>query len=397
MDPRLRNVIVLVAALSGGIASCGGEQESPTEPTPICTIAISPPSATFGSDGGSGAVTVTTSAGCAWSVTSNASWISVTAGATGNGPGTVTYTVTANSSIEPRNGSLTIGGANHAIAQQGRPLTVCTYELSPGSAAFLKDAAAGSFTVAAPADCSWTASSNASWLVVTSGNQGSGNGTVSYTVARNVDVAERNAAIAVADRRFTVSQSGDGGSCQYAVAPVDVTPCMPGGSVTATVTTQPFCPWTAASGASWLTVAAGASGSGPGAITMTFSDNYDAPRQGIIMVRWPTPTAGQNIRVAQAGCLYAVSRGAFSFTATAGSGTFDVIQQSVPNTCGSATQDRCVWTAQSTVAWITVTTGMPRSGDNPVAFAVAANDGPASRTGTIIVRDKVVVVTQAGK
>jgi hypothetical protein len=40
---------------------------------------------------------------------------------------------------------------------------------------------------------------------------------------------------------------------------------------------------------------------------------------------------------------------------------------------------------------------MPRTGDNPVAFTVAANDGTSSRVGRIIVRDKVVVITQAGR
>ena len=115
------------------------------------------------------------------------------------------------------------------------------------------------------------------------------------------------------------------------------------------------------------------------------------------MVRWPTPTAGQNIHVAQAGCRYAVSRDAFSFTAAAATGTFDVIQQSDPTECGGPTQDRCLWTATPDVAWITVTSSMPRAGDNPVSFTVAANDGTASRVGRITVRDKVVLITQGGK
>jgi len=220
---------------------------------------------------------------------------------------------------------------------------------------------------------------------------------VTYAVSRNNDIAERRGAITVAERMFSIRQSGDTGGCQYSVAPVDVRPCMAGGSVTAIVTTEPFCPWTAASNASWLTVSSAASTSGPGAITFTFSDNYDAPREGIVMVRWPTPTAGQNIRVTQAGCRYAVTRSAFSFAAAGGAGTFDVFQEADPNTCGGATQDRCVWTARSDVSWITVTTGMPRSGDNPVAFTVAANDAASARTGTITVRDKVVTITQAGR
>jgi hypothetical protein len=396
VSTECRRLIVLVAALSVGIASCV-KKTSPTEPTPVCAVAISPGTAAFGSDGGSGTVTVTTPAGCAWTVSASGGWISVTAGATGNGPGSVTYAVTANPATDPRNGSLTIGGQNHAIAQQGRSPVVCSYGISPASAEFPKDAGTGAFAVTAPGGCPWTAASSASWLVVTSGAQGSGAGSVSYAVARNLDVAERSTTVAVADRRFTVRQSGDTGGCQYSVAPVDARPCMPGGSVTATVTTQAFCPWTAASNASWLGVAAGASGTGSSVITIAFPDNYDAPRQGIVMVRWPTPTAGQNILVSQAGCLYAVSRSAFTIAAGGGSGTFDVIQQSDPISCGGATQDRCVWTAQSDAPWITITSSMPRSGDNPVAFAVAANDGTASRTGHIVVRDKVVVITQPGR
>ena len=114
-------------------------------------------------------------------------------------------------------------------------------------------------------------------------------------------------------------------------------------------------------------------------------------------MRWPTPTLGQNVRIAQAGCRYAVSKTAIAFAASGGSGTFDVIQQSDPIECGGATQDRCVWSAVADVPWITITSGMPRSGDNPVSFTVVANAGADARVGTITVRDKVVLITQAGK
>ena len=115
------------------------------------------------------------------------------------------------------------------------------------------------------------------------------------------------------------------------------------------------------------------------------------------MVRWPTPTAGQNVRVAQAGCFYSVTQSSIGFTAAGGSGRFDVIQFADPNSCGGPTQDRCVWTAESNVPWITITSPMPRSGDNPVTFAVAPNEASTARSGTITVRDKVVAVTQAGR
>jgi hypothetical protein len=288
---------------------------------------------------------------------------------------------------------VTIGGQTHTVVQQGKAATACSYELSPASADVGAEESRGSFTVTAPRECTWTASSNAGWLIVTAG-AGSGDGTVSYTAARNTEATGRSAAIVVADKTFAVRQGGDIGVCQYSVAPVAFDPCMPASSVTAMVSAPAGCSWTAAPSVPWLTVPNGSSGSGTGAITIAFSENYDAPRDGIVMVRWPTPTAGQNIRIAQAGCLYAVSRDSFTVAAAGGTGTFDVLQQSLPNTCGGATQDRCIWSAVSDVPWITVSGGMPRSGDNPVAFTVAANATGAARVGRITVRDKVVVVTQ---
>jgi hypothetical protein len=200
----------------------------------------------------------------------------------------------------------------------------------------------------------------------------------------------------VAERRFMVRQAGDAGVCQYGVNPVEFKPCLGGHTLTAAITTSPSCPWTVSSGAGWLTVPSGGSGNASANISIAFTDNYDAPREGVVMVRWPTPTAGQNIRVAQAGCLYAVSRSAISVGSAGGTASFDVFQQSDPNTCGGATQDRCVWTARSDAPWITVTSSMPRSGDNPVSFTVAPNDSTAARVGTITVRDKVVTITQPG-
>jgi hypothetical protein len=135
------------------------------------------------------------------------------------------------------------------------------------------------------------------------------------------------------------------------------------------------------------------SGSGSAVLSMTYTDNYDAARDGIVMVRWPTPTAGQNIRLSQAGCMYGVSRTDISVPSTGGADTFNVVQQSVPTECGGATQDRCLWTAHSNVPWIVITSSMPRMGDNPVAFTVAPNPG-ATRTATIAAAGQSFTITQ---
>jgi hypothetical protein len=56
--------------------------------------------------------------------------------------------------------------------------------------------------------CAWTATSRASWITITAGAAGVGEGQVSYTVARNATAASRTGTILVAGQVFTVTQEG---------------------------------------------------------------------------------------------------------------------------------------------------------------------------------------------
>ena len=80
--------------------------------------------------------------------------------------------------------------------------------LTVSTASFSAAAATGSIAVTAPADLTWTAASKASWITVTSGARGTGNGTVAYSVAQNLTGATRVGTITVEGRTFTVTQSG---------------------------------------------------------------------------------------------------------------------------------------------------------------------------------------------
>ena len=370
------------------------DTSSPTQPSPppACTFSLSKISLSFGAVGGADSVTVTTGNNCTWSATSDRGWMSITSG--GSGTGVVQIAVAANPDQTERTGTLVIAGQTVSVKQD--PLGPCTIDITPASASYSKDAAIGSIAVAVPAHCQWTATTGVPWITVTSGQQGTGSGTVAYSVSANTTALARNGAIAIADRTFEISQAGNTGSCEYLVQPVDVSACMTAPSLSVLVTTQAGCTWTAAPDAPWITLLGGQSGTGSDVVTFSLSDNYDAPRQGIVMVRWPTPTAGQNVRVSQAGCRYGVSTNSVSIGADGGTGRFDVLQQSDPTECGGALQDRCVWTAESDVPWNTITTSMPRMGDNPVSFTVAPNTG-AARIGTIRVRDRVVQITQAAR
>jgi hypothetical protein len=321
--------------------------------------------------------------------------MSITGGSSGQGNGVVSISVAANAAPEARTGTLTIAGQAVAVAEEGLPLPSCTVELVPSTATLSADGGAGGFDVRTAAHCAWTAASTAPWLVVTSPRDGTGPGNVVYTVERLSGQSSRHGTITVGDQTFTLVQNGESVVCEYRVAPVELSPCMSVPyDLTTEVTAEAGCSWTAVPDVSWIRIVSGASGWGSGKVTFRVTDNWDDPRLGIVMVRWPTVTAGQNVRVAQAGCRYATSATDITIAGAGAASSFDVYQQSDPTNCGGPLQDRCLWTAQADVPWITITTSMPQSGDNRLSFTVAPNDAAVSRAGTITVRNRVVRVTQ---
>jgi len=153
-------------------------------------------------------VTITSGSNCSWNATSNDSWISITSGG-GTGTGSVNYHVDENTSTDNRSGTITVTGSNisnpqtFTITQAG---VICssmslsqTVQSVPGGGGN-----GYSFTVIAPNGCNWSATSNDSWITITSGT-GNGNGQVTYNVASNSGSA-RTGTISIAGLTFTVNQ-----------------------------------------------------------------------------------------------------------------------------------------------------------------------------------------------
>ena len=93
----------------------------------------------------------------------------------------------------------------------------CTYSISPSNATVGASGGSGTVSVTAGSGCTWTASSNAAWVTVTSGASGSGNGSVRYSVAANSG-SSRSGTLTIAGKTFTVNQSasgGGGGACSH--------------------------------------------------------------------------------------------------------------------------------------------------------------------------------------
>jgi Zn-dependent metalloprotease len=89
----------------------------------------------------------------------------------------------------------------------------CSFSINPTSASFAAAGGSASVTVTTTAGCNWTAVSNNSFITITSGASGSGNGTVNYSVAANVSSLPRSGSMTIAGLTFSVSQAGTGGGC----------------------------------------------------------------------------------------------------------------------------------------------------------------------------------------
>jgi hypothetical protein len=150
-------------------------------------------------------VALSTNSGCAWTATSNDSWITITSGASGNGSGFVEFSVTSTSG-PARNGTLTIAGQTFTV-HQAAAAAPCSYTISPTSVTLLASGGSGiNVSVSTTGGCAWTATSNALWITITSGASGSGNGSVTFSVATNSSGAARTGTLTIAGQTFTVQQ-----------------------------------------------------------------------------------------------------------------------------------------------------------------------------------------------
>lgn len=81
-----------------------------------CSFVISPTSRSFTASGGSDSVMVATSNGCSWTALANSGFISILSGNSGNGNGSVSYQVSANTA-QSRTGTMTIAGYTFTVTQ----------------------------------------------------------------------------------------------------------------------------------------------------------------------------------------------------------------------------------------------------------------------------------------
>jgi hypothetical protein len=85
---------------------------------------------------------------------------------------------------------------------------VCTPTLSGTSVTVGPNGGAGTVDITVSAGCTWTAIANDSFITVTSGASGTGNGTVHFSVAANTSGSARTGTLTIAGWTFTVTEAG---------------------------------------------------------------------------------------------------------------------------------------------------------------------------------------------
>jgi uncharacterized protein (TIGR03437 family) len=337
-----------------------------------CLYTLTPSVRTMPVNGGTGIFTVTTGTACPWSAESTVDWVTITAGGSGAGNGTVTYAVAANLRNEPRTTAIAVGNTAFLLSQ---PAAGCTISANPESVTVASDGGTGIIEISGPAACGWTASKSADWLTLTGPVSGTGDGTVRYSVAPNPSIQTRNGLIIIANAQFRVVQAA--ANCNVSIGSASIPISAAGGSASLAITAN--CQWQAAANVPWIQLTSPAAGNGDATLTFTVQANSGtASRTGNIVVN------GQTLVVTQPAqtCSLTVTPLTLTLPAVGGSGTATIT--------GSGS---CNWNANSSDPWLE-TSWASANGSGTVTVIAKPNATGTERLATVAVSGSRITVRQ---
>ncbi len=268
---RIANITVTVAGASPVTVTV-------TQAAANATLAVTPSNQDVPSAAGNTSFNVTSNG--AWTAVSNATWCVITSSGTGNG--TLSANYSENTETTVRVATITVSAAGTApisvtVTQAGAAPSLLVTPPNQDVAAL-----AGTTVFDVAANSTWTASSSASWCLITMSGNGSGQLWVNY--GENITTVSRTAIITVTVNGISpvsVTVTQQGATPVLSVSPENQNVPATTGNVTFTVASNSG--WHAASDADWCTVAS--SGSGNGIITADYTANMAAsPRVANITV-----------------------------------------------------------------------------------------------------------------
>jgi hypothetical protein len=196
----------LAAAAVASAGACSQTETSITGPSASgdrCQVAATSAPPMFPPPGGQGAVTITTTRDCTWSIATDAAWVAIGGSRTGQGDATVVFTVSANPAPASRSAAILVAGQSVAVSQQAAP---CVFSLSRTGDTVGADGGRLAVGVTTLNGCRWTSATAAGWIAISSGSSGDGTGTVGLSIAANAGAA-RVGQVNVAGQTYTVGQN----------------------------------------------------------------------------------------------------------------------------------------------------------------------------------------------
>ena len=348
---------------------------------------ISPENASFESDGGESFVSVTAQDKNTWKATSNVDWIGVRRDLTEcSGSKKIYYQVLPFDEVATRQGTLMVAGNTFTVFQYGRRMKLESYSTTQNYGTHVIPV-----TVNALAITQWSVTPNNSWISVVDAGNGQGGDLVTIAIAENPSYKARTGTVTIGTETFTVTQQGrPTAALSFSVSPMASTASVEGANGLVSVTATPDLPWTATSGANWLTVyAATATGAGNGNVVYVASPNPTlSQRTGTITVT-PEAKSGMTAKthtVTQPAAQSALSMSGYEFEASGESCSVDVSVASIVE-----------WSVSESLDWLTVNGSTSRVGPGTVTLQAAANNTVYPRSGTVTIAGKTFSVSQKAR
>jgi hypothetical protein len=258
----------------------------------------------------------------------------------------------------------------------------CSFQVTPAGPITIPAAgASGNLGVATDGDCQWTASSNSSWITVTSGANWSGAGAAAYTVDANTGPTPRTGTLTVAGQTFMVTQAGTNppGCVFYLDGLTGGFPDVGGlGRVRVTLNQTP-CSWQVFSDSTWIAITSATTFAASGAVLYTVAANLSGvTRTGHLTV------AGQTFTVTQvAGC-------SFTLDTTSLVVPWQGQQRMLQLTASSPS---CPWISYPDQNW---TEQYPQTGtgSTPIQYTVYTSANTGGRFANLYVGGQTLAVTE---
>ncbi len=384
VGPGTKPVTVTIPANLNGspqtlMATIAGQTLTVDEMGTSCTVTLGSSSASFTAAGGSSSFAVNTGPGCSYTTTPGPSWITITSGGSGSGPGTLAYSVSPNSTTASRTGSFSVEGQLFTVVQQGLACSL-TVDTSGLGTPYASTGGAGiiAITTNGPS-CAWTASSGSNFVTL-SNTSGTGSGSVGVTASSNSLSTSRTATLTVGGQTVSVTQGGT--LCSYSLQSSSGSVPASGAAGEVGVIAPSNCSWTSSTTTPWLTITSSGNAGTSEVQYVAQPNTSSTPRVGSLAIAGLTYTVDQ----AGAGCSYTFNPPS---TSVAAAGVKSATEAFSITGSGCMIQD-----AVSYASWVTNVSTAVSGTSGTVTYTVAQNLSGSSREGNIELGTQIFKITQ---